>query len=239
MVYPTPLSGFFRIPWYLSSFLKFRRLTKIDKGMPVRFVDSYPCLADNTANTSFDAHYFYQGVWLSRKISEYIPLKHIDVSSSVMTIGVLSAFVDTVFIDYRPLLVSIENLESRQGDVTCLPFASQSLSSISCLHVIEHIGLGRYGDVIDVRGSERAAAELSRVLAPGGSLFLSTPVGYSRVCFNAHRVFSPALVCAMFSELRLSSFSCVDDDGEIHENVEISVAEGYSYGCGLFEFKRD
>ena len=42
--------------------------------------------------------------------------------------------------------------------------------------MLEHIGLGRYGDPIDPQGTEKAATELQRVLAPGGDLYLSLPI---------------------------------------------------------------
>jgi SAM-dependent methyltransferase len=121
------------------------------------------------------------------------------------------------------------------GDITRLPFADASLASVSCLHVIEHIGLGRYGDPLDATGALRAANELQRVLAPGGKLFLSTPIGRERVCFNAHRVFSVTTILAMFSQLRLVEFSYVDDIGRLHVGAAPSNMPTLDYGCGFFE----
>src|SRR2546430_12288402 len=48
------------------------------------------------------------------------------------------------------------------------PFGDLELSSVSCLHVAEHIGLGRYGDAIDPLGTRKAIGELARVLAVDG-----------------------------------------------------------------------
>jgi SAM-dependent methyltransferase len=124
------------------------------------------------------------------------------------------------------------------GDITRLPFKDQSQASISCLHVIEHIGLGRYGDPLDPRGSERAAAELARVVEPAGRLYLSVPIGRERVCFNAHRVFSPLTIVRLFDRLELEQFSVVDDAGRLLEGVTPAQADDLEYGCGLFEFRQ-
>jgi hypothetical protein len=158
--------------------------------------------------------------WLSLKAHPHGP--HLDVGSSVLTMSVLSAYLPTIFLDYRPLNVRLTGLMAVAGDVTCLPFATPSRSSISCLHVIEHIGLGRYGDPINPRGSRKAAEELGRILTPHGRLYLSAPVGRERVCFNAHRVFAPATIPALLPSLRLVELSYVDDAGMFHEGAALN-----------------
>lgn len=222
----------YRLPRYFRDWAEFSRTSR----MPARFADSYPCLADATAKTPFDAHYFFQGAWLARKLSQHPPKKHMDIGSDVNLIGAISAFVDTVFVDYRPLEVVVKGLENRQGDLLHLEFQDGAIDSLSCLHVIEHVGLGRYGDPIDPQGAAKAAAELSRVLAPRGSLFLSVPVGRERACFNAHRVFDPATVTGMFAGLRLQDCALVDDNGRYRENVAPETMSGCEYGCGMFHF---
>jgi hypothetical protein len=87
-------------------------------------------------------------------------------------------------------------------------------------------------------GSVKAAKELQRVLAIGGNLLVSLPVGRQRICFNAHRVHSPMTVLELFSDLRLVDFSYVDDAGKLHNNVEPSDALNLEYGCGLFDFRK-
>ena len=108
-----------------------------------------------------------------------------DVASSAITIGTISAITDTVFIDYRPLHARLSGLQSVGGDVTRLPLRKDTVESLSCLHVIEHIGLGRYGDPIDSQGAAKAARELERVLQPGGRLYLSVPVA-ANGCVSTH-----------------------------------------------------
>lgn len=231
---PIPLLGILRLPRYISDWLIYSRLA----GAFPRVIDSHPCLADRVSSTPFDPHYFFQGAWLARKIAQSVPAQHVDVSSSVMTITALSGFVDTIFVDYRPLQVSLSGLDCRAGDITNLPFETETVESLSCLHVIEHIGLGRYGDKLDPNGSHKASLELQRVLRAGGNLYLSAPVGRERVCFNAHRVFNSKLLAIMFDCMELVSFSCVDDGGNYVENTSIQATDSDEYACGLFHFRK-
>jgi hypothetical protein len=223
------------LPRFFADWFAFRR----DAGSwSVRAADTYPCLADRLPATPFDPHYFYQGNWLARRLAEARPRQHVDIGSSVLTIGVLSAHVPTIFVDYRPLVVRQSGLSCVAADINRLPFADGAVTSLSCLHVIEHIGLGRYGDPINAKGASLAAAELQRLIGEGGALYLSTPIGRERVCFNAHRVFAPATILSLFSQLRLTNFSYVSDDGTLHENASPAQVAPLEYGCGLFEFRR-
>jgi SAM-dependent methyltransferase len=125
-----------------------------------------------------------------------------------------------------------------EGSILSLPYEDNSVDSLSCLHVIEHIGLGRYGDPVDIHGSNKSAKELSRVLSKGGALYLGVPIGRERVEFNAHRIFNPNSIVAMFSELELIEFKAIDDGGSFVEDVDLDDFDNADYSCGLFMFKR-
>ena len=205
-------------------------------AIPAPASDLYPCLADATLKTGFDPHYFFQAAWLARRLAATRPAVHTDIGSDVGMVGVISAFVPVEFLDIRLLDVALEGLISRRDNLSSLALPSESVSSLSCLHVLEHIGLGRYGDPLDPDGHVKAAGELSRVLAPGGDLYLSVPVGRERACFNAHRVFSVATVRKLFSTLHLQEFALVDDEGRFEPCADASAAGLYEYACGLFHF---
>jgi SAM-dependent methyltransferase len=235
LLYPRPIVGLLYLPRFIRHWIRYARTAGAQK---IRVLDLHPCLGDWSAHTPFDPHYFYQGAWLARQLSGAKPARHVDVGSSVLAMSVLSAWIDIVFVDYRPLKASLPGLNSVAGDILRLPFADDSLDSLSCLHVIEHIGLGRYGDPIDPLGSTKAAFELQRVVRPGGGFFLSLPIGRERICFNAHRVHAPDSVIRMFGQLRLIDFSFVDDAGRLREHQQLASANELRYGCGLFQFEK-
>ncbi len=233
---PRRLASLVHLPAFLLEWRSFRRRAP---DMKAGLADLYPCLDDRTGRTPFDAHYLFQAAWLARRLAQTRPALHVDVGSSVNMLSVISAYQPTVFLDYRPLHAGLAGLQCVAGTATALPFGDGALESLSCLHVIEHIGLGRYGDPLDPRGSATACAELARVLGRGGRLYLSVPVGRERICFNAHRVFAPATIAALMPALRLAGFSLVDDGGGFSSDVSLSAADRLDYGCGLFEFIKD
>jgi hypothetical protein len=241
MSHMLPLS-LIKLPGFFADFIRFRKLSQESFGRSLpqpRLGDSYPCLHDRTKGTPFDGHYFYQGAWISRRLKDsQFSGQHVDVGSSIMSISVLSAFVNTLFVDYRPLDVNLTNLKCIAGDIIKLPFQENSIESISCLHVIEHIGLGRYGDPLDPSGHQKAAAELQRVVKSGGTLYITTPVGNEKICFNGHRIFNPNKFALMFSNMNLISFSYVDDELQYHQNMDLNDASKLNYGCGFFEFRK-
>lgn len=228
---------FYSIIQYPKFFRQLKRYSS-SSNENVSWESINPQLMDATTETPFDAHYFYQSAWCARKIAAKKPIRHVDVASQINLIAPLSAFVEVEFIDYRPLNVQLNNLISRAGTITNLPFNDQTVNSLSCLHVIEHIGLGRYGDEIDPEGNKKACKELQRVLSVGGNLYLSTPIGKERVAFNAHRVHSFQTITEFCNELDLVSFSVVGDDGKYIENCSPSICELFNYGVGLFHFTR-
>lgn len=221
-------------PRFVRDLLRYRR----ESHEKIRLADLYPCLHDATATTPFDPHYFYQSAWMARKIADMRPGRHVDIASQINLIAPLSAFVELEFVDLRPLETSLSRLTSRKGSILALPYADRSVPSLSCLHVIEHIGLGRYGDQLNPRGTMEGCGELQRVLGPGGQLYLSTPIGTERVEFNAHRIHRPQTILDYCGELKLNDFSCVDDTGVFYEHVLPTDWEGLRYGLGLFHFER-
>lgn len=214
---------------------------KTDEEM--RLTDSIPVLFDRSPFTPFDAHYFYQDNWFVRQLYLNRPETHVDIGSRVDTVGHVAAFVHAVFVDLRPLEAKWDSLECVSGDLLNLPFPDESIDSLSCLHVAEHVGLGRYGDTLDPEGTKKSARELARVLARGGNLYFSVPVGRARVCFNAHRIHSPRTVLGYFDGLELMELSGITDGvgtkpGRFVKNIPIDVLEGSEYACGLFWFKK-
>lgn len=221
---------------YTRYFRELRRFRAM--GGKVHVVDLYPMLSDEGPHP-VDAHYVAQAHWATARVVATEPAQHVDVASQTEFVAMLCAYVPVTFIDLRPLALSLPGLSGELGTVTDLPFESASVESLSSLHVLEHIGLGRYGDPLDPEGTQTAARELVRVLAPGGRLYVSLPIGRPRVEFNAHRVHDVADVRELFAPLELASLSVVDDDGAVWWDVDAGDGRWrrLRYGCGLFEFR--
>ena len=225
-----------RLIKFYKSYKKYRCLNGSEE---INISDFYPCINDNTLTTPFDAHYFYQSVWAFSKIKESVVKNHIDVGSEIRLIGLLSTFTKITLIDIRPFKTDLKDLVVKKGDILKMPFEDNSVQSLSCLHVAEHIGLGRYGDKLDPEGTKKACKELSRILATDGNLYFSVPVGKEKTYFNAHRVHSPQTIINYFKDLKLIEVSGVTDSGRFIENIGLDILEKSNYACGLFWFKKD
>ncbi len=224
-----------RIFSYWSEFIRFRRM-KTGKRHTVLFKDTYPCLSDKIKTTPFDHHYLYHPAWAARILAKTKPAEHTDLSSILHFGTMLSAFIPVKFYDYRPAVISLPGYSSGFADLKKLPFADHSIESLSCMHTVEHIGLGRYGDELDPDGDLKAMEELKRVIKPGGSILFVTPVGKPRVEFNAHRIYSYEQILGYFSPLTLKEFSLIPDTGGLIERADPALVKDQLYACGCFWF---
>lgn len=225
---------------FLRQFILFKREMATDKHrkFAVQWKDRLVKLDDNTGTSSFDAHYVYHTAWAARILRENSVLSHIDISSYIYFSAIVSAFIPVKFYDFRPAHINLSQFQSGKADLLNLDFESNSISSLSCMHVVEHIGLGRYGDKLEVDGDLKAMNELSRVMKPGGQLLFVVPVGKPAIRFNAHRIYDPEEVIIYFPELVLKEFSCVLDNGSFERNLKPSDSRNQNYACGMYHFMK-
>ena len=227
---------------FVLEYFKFKRISnKLDDRFVVRWFDRQPSLKDRTANTNFDRHYIYHTAWAARILKKETPNIHHDFGSSLFFVGMISAFYQLKFYDYRPANLELSNLTTSSCDLQAIPFGDKTVKSVSCMHVIEHIGLGRYGDNLDPIADLKAMKELQRIVADGGSLLLVVPVGTPRIQYNAHRIYGYEQIVKVFNELVLVEFALIKDwekGGGLFYNVNVLEVLEQSYGCGCFHFKR-
>jgi SAM-dependent methyltransferase len=220
----------------------YRKLAeKTQNRFSVDWKDLYPCLGDKTTTTGFDRHYIYHPAWAARILARTKPDYHVDISSTLHFCSLISAFIPVKFYDYRPANLDLSDLSSESADLLNLPFKDESILSLSCMHTVEHVGLGRYGDFVDPEGDLRAIAELKRVISPGGSLLFVVPVGRPRIQFNAHRIYSYGQIISYFSGFKLEEYALIPDssqEGNLIFNATEEMTNLQSYGCGCFWFKK-
>jgi SAM-dependent methyltransferase len=220
---------------FIRDLQKYRSMKGAEK---IKIHQLSPRLHDKTSGAGIDDTSLYQNVWALDLIRKSGISQHIDIGSHTQFIGMLSNILPVTYIELRPFDVDLPNLTFKQGSILELPYEDNSIASLSCLHTIEHIGLGRYGDPLDPEGSVRSIKELQRVIKPGGNLYVSTPVGFPRTNFNAHRVFSPQFIIDEFDQLELVELSGVGANKKFHRNIDPLLLSDNHYGLGLFWFKK-
>jgi len=182
----------------------------------IKFNQICPRIYESEPNSqSGGGEYFQQDIWALTKVYSNMPNKHIDIGSRIDGFTAqCSVMVPVEFLDCRYVDYNLPNMSVVEGDLLNLPYQNDSVCSISCLHTLEHVGLGRYGDSIDVLGMEKSILELIRVLGFGGNLYISFPVSpKSFVEFNAHRITNPKVIYNLYMHsLELVEFSVVKDN---------------------------
>ena len=187
--------------------------------------------------------YFHQDLYVAKQIYKNNPEKHLDIGSRIDGfVSHVATYRDIEIMDIRPQFSKVERITFRQADLMNLPKnMTHYCDSISSLHAIEHFGLGRYGDPIDYHGHEKAINNITEILKPNGIFYLSVPIGIQRIEFNAHRIFSVQyLIDLLQPKYEILTFSYVDSQGDLHENVSLreEAVSRNCEGCGIFVLRK-
>ena len=235
--YPVHFARVIRIPRYLRERAKF----KLGGGI---ISHTYPITNDydNSAGTA-SGHYFHQDLLVAQFIFEANPKTHIDIGSRIDGfVAHVAAFRKIKIFDIRMLPdCGHPNIEFHQEDLMLWDVGNEITDSLSCLHTIEHFGLGRYGDSINPRGHIIGLENLVKMLAPNGTIYISFPIGKTNeVHFNAHRVFHPKDIFSWApSSLELMRFDFIDDYGQLHKDFDVLNSNlVINHGCGIYTFKK-
>lgn len=176
----------------------------------------------DNSTISHDMIYFSMGHFASKWFKELYDTKNfdefLDCGSPMTLCSYLSTFAKCTYIEARqcsrPLAYDVFNMKIVNAQAQQLPIKSSSFSMLTCLHALEHFGLGRYGDDIDAMGDLKALFEFNRVLKPGGFLMLCVPTGESSVVnFNDERIYaeddiSNMLSRSSFKPIRMMKLDC-------------------------------
>lgn len=235
---PRRMATLRRYPHYRAQSRQFRQLGG-------NITHRFPILTDYDVQAgSASGHYFHQDLLVASFIYEKNPARHIDIGSRIDGfIAHVASYRSVEVMDIRALeSVGHKNISFIQADLMDEQGALDDMAdSISCLHAIEHFGLGRYGDRLDPNGHLKGFNNLVRMLMPGGTLYISFPIGKSNeVHFNAHRVFHPRDIFGWGRHsLTLRRFDFVDDQGSLNKDVNVREVElDVSYGCGIYTFEK-
>lgn len=206
-----------------------------------------PCLHDwKEEGGTTKSEYFWQDLLVARMIFEAKPQKHVDIGSRVDGfVAHVASFREIEVFDVRPTSSQIPGVILKQADLMKpLEGFHGYCDSLSCLHALEHFGLGRYGDPIDPEGFKRGFSNMVALLKSDGIFYLSVPIGMPRVEFNAHRIFDPCVIMALakHNSLSLSAFSVIRKAGMIAtltlSEAQITELAAQQYSLGIFTFKK-
>lgn len=226
-----PISLIRQLRWFFNQLKYLNKLTKNERFETVEY---YPCLSDNLSYTPLDPTYFFQDSWAAKHIFDLKPTHHFDIGSSAKTIGILSQFTPITMIDIRPISLELPNLFFMKGSILQLPFEDNSIQTLSSLCVVEHIGLGRYGDPLDTFGSEKAIKELKRVLKVDGIILISVPVdNENKIYFNAHRAFTRDYILELFD-----GFEVLEEKYHYGFKLYDNYDKAKGFGTGLYKLKK-
>lgn len=230
------------LPWYIKDYKKLKKQLKNVPNFPI--TKFHPVLFERTSSSGVaSGHYFHQDLLIAQNIYKAKPEKHVDIASRVDGfVAHVATFMPIEVFDIRTLEHQVENIKFVEVDLMNIDAKMENYtSSISCLHSIEHFGLGRYNDPIDAEGHLKGIDSIHRILKPGGTFYFSSPIGPQRIEFNAQRVFSLEYIIPILKQkFTIKNFSYVDDSGALYKNVELTEEAIKSNltcfnGCGIFE----
>ena len=195
-----------------------------------------PILTEKAEPSGGFGAYLLQDLTVARWVREDAPARHVDVGSRIDGfVTHLATFREVEVIDIRPAPGSIPGVLFHQLDLMEKSPSEWvgACESISCLHTIEHFGLGRYGDPVDPEGHLKGLARLQEMVKPGGMLYLSTPIGPQRIEFNAHRIFAASTLLGWFAEgWKIEHFAVIDDANRVLSPVTRDPAGlANHFGC--------
>ncbi len=229
----------------LKNYFRFRRDRKEWLRQGGKITRNFMQLQDYSDNAGQNkGHYFHQDLLVAKMIYDHKPRRHIDIGSRLDGfVAHVASFREIEVIDIRPLEKSIhKNIKFLQADMMN-PLNVAKTDSLSCLHAIEHFGLGRFSDPIDINGHTKGISNLIAMLEENGILYISFPIAKSdEIYFNAHRVFHPKSILKnqiIKSKMQLVSFDYVDEMGDLHLNSNLDrVSRSIVFGCGIYTFKK-
>ncbi len=235
---PTTLTGLKHYRTYRNQAREFERLGG-------RITHRFPILSDYATEAGdTTSGYFHQDLLVATYVFQRQPKRHVDVGSRVDGfVAHVAAFREIEVIDVRPLSsTGHPNIKFLRADLMSTKQELPTADSISCLHAIEHFGLGRYGDPIDPEGHKKGLSNLSKMVSEGGILYISIPIGkQNEIHFNAHRVFSPTDILTWCPDMpaELVHFDYIDSvRGLVRDVSPTDVQLSTAYGLGIYTFKK-
>lgn len=206
-----------------------------------------PELKNFNSEKLMSGHYFHQDLLVAQKIFKKNPKRHVDIASRVDGfVSHVASYRNIEIYDIRPIgNIRHQNIKFLQIDIMNEHISIPETDSLSCLHSLEHFGLGRYNDQIDLDGHLKGFNNLLKLLKINGLLYLSFPVSSNpRIEFNAQRIFAVYEIYDWLvpydNKFKVVSIDLIDDNENIIRNFNTANNSklSFNYGCAIYTIKR-
>jgi len=167
-------------------FLQWDQVRKHNSGTPLFQEFRYDAGDHPQSYVDFECEF------AARHIGTFAPKAILDIGSyRHFILGLLAHFPVTT-LDVRPRTSALSHETILTSDAKQMAIPDGVFDAVVSLCTLEHFGLGRYGDELDLEADQKAFREMVRVLRPGGLLLFSTPIsnGPFSIAFNAQRIYT-------------------------------------------------
>ena len=239
------LKGLFRLAKNIKSIEEFSREAKKFALLGGKVDEISPYLKEKTESAGVNfGQYFWQDLVVAQEVNRLSPKNHLDVGSRID--GFIAHVATTrpiTFLDIRPLQSLVPNVTFLQGDI--LTFRSEiRYELVTSLHVLEHIGLGRYGDEINPNGHLQAFERLVNCADIAGRIWVSFQVAERTITqFNGQRIigFLEPLHWAQTLNLKLEKFVYLGNDEILKEfdGDSLPMLRPTTGSLGIYFFRRN
>ncbi|GHT75661.1 hypothetical protein AGMMS50262_11640 [Bacteroidia bacterium] len=209
-----------QLPSYYKSFFALKKQIK-RRDRDFLISANYPCLLDKFESGGVaSGDYFHHDLYVAQQIFKRNPVKHLDIGSRIDGfVAHVASFRKIEVMDIRQIDVNVENISFIQHDVMQDDEKFHNYcDSLSCISVLEHFGLGRYGDSLDIDGHIKGLTNIAKMLKSNGICYIAVPIGFQRIEYNAHFVFSIRYLIDLFEKnFNIQQFAYVDKNGDFFE----------------------
>lgn len=156
----------------------------------VRLLDPFPRLKEWLASSARGLlkQVFEPGMVTTERVIEYPfvfqhlngvdgPILDLGCCHSRLPLALASRGFRVVGMDFNPYPYRHPGLRALRADIMKIPFGEGTFSAVLAVSVIEHIGIGHYGEPEANIGDQVAVREIARILKPGGKALITVPYG--------------------------------------------------------------
>lgn len=139
---------------------------------------------------------------LGKEPARSIKILDIGCGYSNFPVRLASMGYSVTAVDLQKYTFEHPNLRFVQGDINKLSLGVGKFDIVTCISVLEHVGLDVYGGEVDPRGDRLALKSIHKLLKKRGRLILTMPFGQESRSFS-YRSYSWAQVKDLLAQFKI------------------------------------